>query len=154
MIGQNFGAGKHERIKRIVYVSIACGLTFTLILSVIIILFPEEVFGLFDRTPQILEMSHIYVVIAVMNFNAFALRSAFMAFVNGIGNAMLAFVIGVSDGIIGRICLPIVLGIFFDMGIMGFWLGDIFASYIPLVIGGMYFLLIYFFNSTARHKMI
>jgi putative MATE family efflux protein len=141
MIGQNFGAGKQERIKRIVYVSIVCGLTFTLILSVIMILFPEEVFGLFDRTPQILEMSHIYVVIAVMNFNAFALRSAFMAFVNGVGNAMLAFVIGVTDGIIGRICLAIALGVFLDLGIMGFWLGDVFASYIPFVIGGIYFLL-------------
>jgi Na+-driven multidrug efflux pump len=141
MIGQNFGAGKQDRIKKIVYVSIICGLIFTIILSVIIILFPEEVFGLFDRTPQLLEMSHIYVVIAVMNFNAFALRSSLMAFVNGVGNAMLAFVIGVSDGIIGHICLAIVLGVFFNLGIMGFWLGDVFASYIPFVIGGIYFLL-------------
>jgi Na+-driven multidrug efflux pump len=26
------------------------------------------------------------------------------------------------------------------MGIMGFWLGDVFASFIPFVIGGIYFL--------------
>jgi putative MATE family efflux protein len=139
MIGQNFGAGINERIKRIVYASIGCGLIFTITLSLIIILFPEEVFGLFDRNTLVLQTAHRYVIIAVMNFNAFVLRSSMMAFVNGIGNAMLSFVIGVIDGIVGRVCLAILLGINFNMGIMGFWLGDVFASYIPFVIGGAYF---------------
>jgi putative MATE family efflux protein len=139
MIGQNFGAGKTDRIRRIVGISTFCGLIFTTILSLIIILFPEGVFGLFDRNRVVLETSHIYVIIAVMNFTAFALRSAMMAFVNGIGNGMLAFAIGVTDGIIGRVCLAILLGVTFKMGIMGFWLGDVFASFIPFVIGGIYF---------------
>jgi putative MATE family efflux protein len=141
MIGQNFGAAKTERIKRIVGISILCGLVFTTALSVIIIFFPEEVFGLFDRNPVVLKTSYIYITIAVMNFTAFALRSAMMAFINGIGNAMLAFIIGVTDGIIGRVCLAILLGVTFKMGIMGFWLGDVFASFIPFVIGGIYFMI-------------
>jgi putative MATE family efflux protein len=140
MIGQNFGAAKTKRIKRIVSSSIGCGLIFTTILSIIIALFPEEVFGLFDKNQLVLDTAHVYVIIAVMNFTAFALRSALMAFVNGIGNATLAFVIGVSDGIIGRVCLAILLGVACKMGIMGFWLGDVFASFIPFVIGGIYFL--------------
>ncbi|MFP3090313.1 MATE family efflux transporter [Treponema sp. TIM-1] len=141
MIGQNFGAVKTERIKRIVGISILCGLVFTTTLSFIIILFPEGVFGLFDRNPVVLETSHIYIIIAVMNFTAFALRSAMMAFINGIGNAILAFIIGVTDGIIGRVFLAIMLGITFKMGIMGFWLGDVFASFIPFIIGGIYFMI-------------
>jgi putative MATE family efflux protein len=139
MIGQNFGAGKLDRIKKIVYISTGCGLVFTIILSIIINIFPEEVFSLFDSNPLVLETAHIYVIIAVMNFNAFALRSSMMAFVSGVGNAMLSFVIGVTDGIIGRVFLAIVLGVTLKMGIMGFWLGDVFASYIPFVIGGIYF---------------
>jgi putative MATE family efflux protein len=140
MIGQNFGAAKTERIKRIVGISTFCGLVFTTALSFIIILFPEGVFGLFDQNQVVLETSHIYVIIAVMNFTAFALRSAMMAFINGIGNAMLAFTIGVADGIIGRVCLAILLGVTLKMGIMGFWLGDVFASFVPFVIGGIYFI--------------
>jgi putative MATE family efflux protein len=139
MIGQNFGAGKHGRIQRIVNISIGIGLAFTFILSVIIILFPEQVFGLFDKNPLVLETAHIYVLIAVMNFNAFAPRSAMMAFVNGVGNAMLSFVIGIIDGIVGRVFLAIILGVAAEMGIMGFWLGDVFASYIPFIVGGIYF---------------
>jgi putative MATE family efflux protein len=140
MIGQNFGAGKINRIKRIIRISLICGLVFTTSLSIIIILFPQGVFGLFDRNPVLLETAKMYVIIAVMNFTAFTLRSSLMAFVNGIGNAMLAFVIGISDGIIGRICLAIFLGVTCKMGIMGFWLGDVLASFIPFVIGGFYFL--------------
>jgi putative MATE family efflux protein len=140
MIGQNFGASKIERIEKIIGISIFCGLAFTTVLSIIIVLFPEGVFGLFDRNRAVLETSHVYIVIAVMNFTAFALRSALMAFVNGIGNAMLAFAIGVIDGIIGRVCLAILLGITFKMGIMGFWLGDVFASFIPFAIGFVYLL--------------
>ncbi|MDR2434522.1 MAG: MATE family efflux transporter [Treponema sp.] len=140
MIGQNFGASKIERIERIIIISILCGLAFTTALSIIIVLFPEGVFGLFDRNRVVLETSHVYIIIAVMNFTAFALRSAMIAFVNGIGNAMLAFVIGVTDGIIGRVFLAILLGITLKMGIMGFWLGDVFASFIPFVIGLVYLL--------------
>jgi putative MATE family efflux protein len=141
MIGQNFGASKIERIERIIIISILCGLVFTTALSIIIVLFPEGVFGLFDRNRVVLETSHVYIPIAVMNFTAFALRSAMMAFVNGIGNAMLAFVIGVTDGIIGRVCLAIFFGITLKMGIMGFWLGDVFASFIPFIIGLVYLLI-------------
>jgi putative MATE family efflux protein len=139
MIGQNFGAGKQDRVKKILYVSMGCGLVFTMILSLFIILMPERVFGLFDRNPDVLRMSHIYVIIAVMHFNASALRCPMMALVNGVGNALLSLVIGVTDGIIGRICLAILLGVTFNMGIRGFWFGDVFASYIPFVIGGLYF---------------
>jgi Na+-driven multidrug efflux pump len=32
------------------------------------------------------------------------------------------------------------LGLVFDMGIMGFWLGNAFAGYTPFVIGMVYFL--------------
>jgi putative MATE family efflux protein len=141
MIGQNFGAGKQDRIKRIVYTCIGCGLVFTITLSIFIIVFPEGVFGLFDHNPIVLRTARIYVTIAVLNFNAFALRTALMAFISGIGNGMLAFVIGIIDGIVGRICLAIIFGITFNMGIMGFWLGDVFSSYIPFVIGGIYFVL-------------
>ncbi|MDR1469683.1 MAG: MATE family efflux transporter [Spirochaetaceae bacterium] len=150
MIGQNFGAGKNGRIRSIVYTSIGCGLIFTITLSVIIILFPENVFGFFDRNTLVLQTAHIYVIIAVMNFNAFILRSSMMAFVNGIGYAMLSFVIGICDGIIGRICLAILLGVNFNMGIMGFWLGDVFASYIPFIIGGAYF----WVGSWERRKLV
>lgn len=139
MIGQCFGARKLERIRKVVYVSLGLGLFFTLTLSALMALYPEEIFGLFNRDPEVMVMAHSYVVIAVLNFNAFALRQPMMALINGIGNGALTMVIGLLDGVVARVGLAVWMGISLDMGIMGFWYGGVLASYVPFVVGGIYF---------------
>jgi putative MATE family efflux protein len=139
MIGQNFGAGKQDRIRRIVYVTMACGLAFTVALSVVMLIFPEQIFGLFDANPQVRAMSHIYAVIAVLNYVASALRSPVMALSNGLGNSRMSLIIGLLDGIVCRIGLAVLMGVTLGMGIVGFWLGDVCAGFVPFVIGGVYF---------------
>lgn len=140
MIGQNLGAGKLGRISKTVLSCIVIGLTFSAILSLIMLLFPEEVFRLFTSESEVLAMSHRYVLVAVLNFFGFSLRSPMMALMNGVGNSILSFCIGIIDAVLGRILLAVFLGVILEMGIMGFWLGDVFAGYIPAIVGGLYFL--------------
>ncbi len=139
MIGQNFGAGKKDRIKKIIYVSLGYGLVFVTVLSVFMMIFPEQIFGLFNSDPGVLELSHSYAIIAVMGFFASALRSPFMALINGLGNTKLAMVLGLLDGVIARVGLAMLLGIVMKLGIQGFWYGDALAGFIPFVIGGIYY---------------
>ena len=139
MIGQNVAAEKPERVKRIVYSSFAVNFAFCALLSLIMILFPEQVFGIFNREPEILAMAHTYSLIAVLNFFGFGARSPMMALTNGTGAAKLALATGLIDGIVARVGLAILLGETFGMGIMGFWLGGAFAGYVPFIIGGVYF---------------
>jgi putative MATE family efflux protein len=139
MIGQNFGAGKTNRIVKIIYISFVWGLIFTLTLSIINILFPEQIFRLFNNDPRVLAMSHDYVIIAVLNFIGFALRTPMMALMNGLGNGRLAIVVGILDGVVARVGLAMLMGISMGMGFMGFWYGNVLAGYIPFVIGGIYF---------------
>ena len=47
---------------------------------------------------------------------------------------------GLLDGVICRIGLAMLMGLVLEMGIMGFWLGNAFAGYVPFLIGGVYFL--------------
>ena len=58
---------------------------------------------------------------------------------NGIGNARMSFIVGIIDGVVARVGLAMLFGLVFEMGIMGFWLGDICASFMPFVICGIYF---------------
>jgi MATE family, multidrug efflux pump len=139
MIGQNFGAGKLDRIVKIIYVSLSWGLIFTASVSVLFILFSAKIFSLFSTDPAVLAMSHKYVIIAVLNFNGFALRSPMMALINGLGNGRLNLVVGILDGVVIRIGLAMLLGLSMGMGIMGFWYGNVFAGYVPFCIGGVYF---------------
>jgi len=140
IIGQCLGAGKLDKIRRNLGISLVFGLIFATILSTLMIAFPEQLFSIFTPDPDVLEMSHSYVLIAVLGFFGFAVRSPFMALINGVGNSILAFVIGIVDGVLGRVFLAIFMGVTLNMGIQGFWLGDVFAGYIPFFIGGMYFL--------------
>lgn len=140
MIGQNLGAEKLGRISKTVLSCIVIGLSFSVILSLIMVLFPEEVFRLFTSESEVLAMSHRYVLVAVLNFFGFSLRSPMMALMNGVGNSILSFCIGIIDAVLGRILLAVFLGVILEMGIMGFWLGDVFAGYIPAIVGGLYFL--------------
>lgn len=139
MIGQNFAAGKKDRVSRIVWISWAIGVGFCGLLSVISLCFPEQIFGLFNREPAILAMSHTYVIILVLNFMGFGLRIPMMALINGLGCAKFALVIGLLDGIAARLLLAILLGEVFGMGIMGYWLGNVVAGFVPFVVGGVFF---------------
>ena len=139
MVGQNFAAGKQDRMKKIVNLVGIYSLIFAGVLSVIMLAAPEAVFGIFDNSPDVLEMAQDYVVIAIINFFGFATRAPFLALINGQGFAALSFVGGIMDGVVIRIFLSIFLGKTMGMGIMGFWIGSVVAGYAYGLVGSFYY---------------
>lgn len=140
MIGQNFSAKKNDRVKKTVYTCLAVALVCSGVLAGIVLLFPEQVFALFTHDKDVLKMAaEIYLYIAALEFMANAFRSPMMALVNGVGNSGLSLAIGLADGVVARIFLAIFLGVSCGMGILGFWLGGACASFVPFLIGGVYF---------------
>ena len=140
MVGQNLGAGKYHRVPKIIGVSMVIDLAFAALLSFLTICFPRTIFGLFNSDPQVLDMSMTYIPVAVLLYVGFAMRSPFFALINGSGNAKLNLIVGLLDGVICRVGLAMLMGLAMGMGIMGFWLGNAFAGYMPFLIGGVYFL--------------
>lgn len=139
MIGQSFAAGKLDRVKQVVYITFGWGLLFTGALSLLLIAFPEQIFGIFTTDEAVLAMSHDYVVIGVLSFMGFAFRAPMMGLMNGLGNAPLSMALGIFDGVVARIGLAIFLGVICDWGIMGFWYSNVIAGFIPFIGGGIYF---------------
>ncbi len=140
MVGQNLGAEKYHRVPKIIGVSMVIDLAFAALLSFLTICFPRTIFGLFNSDPQVLDMSMTYIPVAVLLYVGFAMRSPFLALINGSGNAKLNLIVGLLDGVICRVGLAMLMGLAMGMGIMGFWLGNAFAGYMPFLIGGVYFL--------------
>ena len=140
MVGQNLGAEKYHRVPKIIGVSMVIDLAFAALLSFLTICFPRSIFGLFNDDPQVLDMAMSYIPVAVLLYVGFAMRSPFFALINGSGNAKLNLIVGLLDGVICRVGLAMLMGIAMGMGIMGFWLGNAFAGYMPFLIGGVYFL--------------
>ena len=140
MVGQNIGAEKYDRVPRIIGVSLVIDLCFAAVLSFVTVFFPNAIFGVFNKDPEVLEMAMTYIPVAVLLYVGFAMRSPLFALINGSGNAKLNLCVGMLDGVICRIGLAMLLGLVLDFGIMGFWLGNAFAGYMPFIIGGVYFL--------------
>jgi putative MATE family efflux protein len=140
MVGQNFAARKFDRVQRTLTASLVIGSLFAAVLSLFIILWPEQVFSLFNDDPSVLAMSHAYVVIAVMNYFGWACRGPSTALCNGMGFPTMNFVLGIFDGVVMRIGLCLLLGEVFSMGIQGYWLGSAAAGYAFFLVMFPYFL--------------
>ena len=140
MIGQNFAAGKTKRVSQIMGVIAYVSFAFVAVLSVLMALFPEQIFSIFNDDPEILELSHTYKIIAIVTFISCAARAPFIALLNGQGYASLSLITSLFDGVVLRMGLAVLLGIVLDYGIMGFWLSSALAAYSYLLIGGVYYI--------------
>ena len=140
MTGQNFGAGKFDRVKKIFWYVLGLSLAFAAILTVILLLFPQEIFALFNDEPEVLLVAMEVVPVIICNFFGSATRTPTTSLINGIGFAGMNFVMGMMDGVVVRIGLALLMGKVLGMGIYGYWYGSAIAGYMFFVVVTPYFL--------------
>ena len=140
MIGQNFGAGKTERVSAVFWYALLLSLGFALLLSVFLLVFPNETFGLFDSDPAVLAVAMEVVPVTILHFFGAATRAPAMALINGVGFAGMNFVMGLMDGLVMRIGLALLLGGVMGYGIYGYWYGSAIAGYMFFAVIFPYFL--------------
>lgn len=139
MVGQNLAAGEFGRVKRILKNLAAITLSVASFFSVLIILFPTQIFGIFTDEAEVLSVSGKFVPIAVLLFFGSAMRAIMNALLNGSGNYKINFVTAILDGIVMRIGLAVLFGLALNMKHYGFWLGDALAGFTPFLIGAVYY---------------
>lgn len=140
MVGQNIGAGKYNRVSRILGSAFLLnGACFALMIA-IIYFFPTPVFSLFTSDVSVLTVCLEYVPVSILNFICSALRNSMNAFTGGCGNYKFNFSVAIIDGIIARVSLSLLFGLTFGMGYFGFWLGNSIAGITPFLLGAIYYL--------------
>lgn len=140
MVGQNLGAGKNERIPRILGTILAISFTLFSVMAVLLALFPAEIYGVFTDDAAVLSIASIITLPMILNFYGAATRSAAFALINGSGNTKLNLAVALIDGILLRIGFAALLCFTFGMGSLGCWYGDAVAGFAPLMIGLAFFL--------------
>lgn len=135
MVGQNIGAKKYDRVPKILSTIFATTLFMAALVSVLIVTFPEQIFGIFTSDKAVLAVAKDYLSVAVLIFFGSAFRAPSNALINGSGIYKINFATAIFDGIIMRIGLSVLFGLVLDMEHIGFWLGDALAGYTPFVIG-------------------
>lgn len=139
MVGQNFGAGKLERIRKVFYSIMTVTASFAIILAAIVLLLPAQVFGLFSQDEAVLAMAHTYAPVSMLCFLGAGLRAPAIAFVNGIGATSMNYIMGIMDGVVVRIGLAFLMGSVMGLGIQGYWYGSAIAGFTFFVVGAPYY---------------
>ena len=139
MVGQNVGARKYDRVKKVMLEVFKITTLIAILLSILIIVFPRQIYGCFTSDTAVLAIGMKYIPIAVLIFFGSAARSGMNALINGSGNYIVNFATAICDGIILRIGLALLFGLGFKMQHYGFWLGDALAGFTPLWIGLIFY---------------
>ena len=139
MISQNIGAGKPNRAKKVVWHAILLSGIFTVVCMILYLVLGKELFMLFSDDPAVHQMSGTFIKAILWMFPALAVMRGSGAFVQGIGNAKLSMTLALLDGVILRIGLSWLFGIFLGWGFYGFVLGYGLAPYGFSIPGLLYF---------------
>ena len=108
--------------------------------TVLLILFPSEIYRMFTPDVAVLSLAHILTVPMILNFYGSATRTISFALINGSGNTRLNLAVALIDGIVMRIGLAALLCFTFGMGSLGCWYGDAIAGFMPMFIGLIFYL--------------
>lgn len=148
MVGQNIAAERYDRVKRVMLSIFAITLCTATLFTLAFMLFPGQIYGIFSKDAEVVEIGLTYLPIAVLIFYGSAARSGMNALINGSGNTVVNFATAILDGIILRIGLAALFGLGLNMGTMGFWLGDALAGFTPLWIG-----IVFYFSGKWKRKL-
>ena len=140
MAGQNLAAGEHKRVNRILATVLAVGMGLAVLFTLVMVLWPSPVYRAFTPDKAVLAAAGVLTLPIILNFFGSATRSGAFSLINGSGRPKLNLAIALIDGVIARIGLAALLGFALHLDCFGFWLGDALAGFMPLVIGGVFYL--------------
>ena len=140
MAGQNLAAGEHRRVNQILGTVLAVGMGLAGVFTLVMLLWPDTVYRAFTPDKAVLAAAGVLTLPIILNFYGSATRSAAFSLINGSGRPKLNLAIALIDGVIARIGLAALLGFALHLDCFGFWMGDSLAGFMPLVIGGTFYL--------------
>lgn len=139
MIGQNIGAGKYDRVPKVMKSAFAIVIAADLCITSILLLFPRAVFSIFTTDEDVIAASMTMIPLLTVLFLSSACRSPNNGLIDGSGNYKLNLLTAIFDGIVNRIGFSMLFGIVLHMGWIGFLWGDAVAGFTPLLIGSIYY---------------
>ena len=140
MVGQNLGAEKNDRVPMILKTILGVGITIATGIALFILSFSEPIYRLFTGDNTVLKAAHILTVPIIINLYGAATRCTGFSLINGSGRSRLNLFVAIFDGMISRIGIAALLYFVWDMGALGCWYGDALAGFMPIIIGGIFFL--------------
>jgi len=137
MIGQNFGARKLDRIKKIYFAIMLFSLAGFAMMAIPMLIFPVQIFRIFTGDAAVLAFAPRFIPIYVLGMFGFACAGNQYSLFEGIGVTKLEMISGIIENLIGKLVLCTILG--GALGLMGYWLGKACSALMTPVFGFIYY---------------
>ena len=99
-IGQNFGAGKYDRCRRVFWIALAQDQAMTIILAAILLLFGKQFLSVFNGDPTVLELGYIRLLFILIPEPINVCIEVLSGAMRGYGRSLIPALISIG-GIVG-----------------------------------------------------
>lgn len=140
MVGQNYGAGKIDRVKKTVFAGMKVIFPISLVMWLAVFIFPEQILRLFTSTPEVLDIGVNYLRIGCTEYIVCSQMFVINGLIIGTGNTMVTLLNSFISSLFLRLPLAYIFANLFNMGVYGVSLATIIAPF-----GGLAIALIFLF---------
>ncbi len=146
MVGQNIGAGKPERARHTLLLSIIMSLGISIIVFIVIRIFSADIIKLFIKdlsdptAPETIAIGTKYLSIVAYSYLIFAFMFQFNGLATGSGHTLFTLLNVVLTVIVARIPISYLLAKVFDYGVNGVFIAMTIAPLVGTVSGIIFYL--------------
>lgn len=133
MIGQNLGARQLDRVKSTVNWGLLFATVINAVFALLFFLFPVLCFRLFTADQDVLAYAVMCMFTLLLELPGRCLMPSCNALVSAQGFVQFSFAVAFLDAFVGRILFCWLLGIVFNLGALGFFLGYSAGTYLTAI---------------------
>jgi Na+-driven multidrug efflux pump len=149
LVGQNLGAGQPGRAARSGWLATGLVGVFIIVCSVILLLLPEHIIGIFNVESDLVNIGAVFLRIAIAGYLGMAIIYVMQNCISGAGDTLPPMLITLATLWVVRLPLAYLMSQFTDMDVYGVrW-----AIVIGYIVGGIVYL-VYFWRGKWKRKKI
>jgi putative MATE family efflux protein len=151
IVGFNFGAKLYTRVKKILMETILWNTIFSVAVFLTLMIFPEQLLGIFSKNPEFIRLGVTPLRILVMFFPFLGFQFVGGSFFQSIGKALPATIITISRQVI--FLIPAILIFPRIWGLKGVWFTWPFSDFMDVVVCAIFiFAEVKIINKMIRNK--
>ncbi len=140
MLGQNLGAGRNDRVQKTVTYGIFFCTVINLVFGLIFTFAPVLCFRMFTQDETVLAYAEMCMFTLVLELPARCVMTSCGQLISALGFVQLSMVISFIDAFVGRILCCWLLGSFFGLGALGYFMGFSIGTYLSAIPQFVYFI--------------
>jgi putative MATE family efflux protein len=146
-VGQNIGAGRHDRVKNGLISTIGMGLIISLVISIGVALFSTSLMSFFSPDPKVIEIGAQYLTIVASFYFAFSTMFALNGLFRGAGDTLIPMFITLFSLWVVRI--PCAYFLSKEFGTIGVWWAIPIGWAMGLILS-----LVYYYSGHWKNKSV